>query len=115
MFFFPFGIFTASALIATIGDAAASIVGLKYGKHNFPKNSGKTIEGYVSGFIASLGVSFLSLWVFEPNLEMIKILILSFSGAVVYLIIDIISPKIDDNILNPICCAITIGALYCFL
>jgi len=114
-FFFPFGIFAASALIATIGDAAASIVGLKYGKHNFPKKSGKTIEGYIAGFLASLGVSFLALWGFESHLEMIKILILSFSGAVMYLIIDLLSLKIDDNILNPLCCAILIGTLYFFI
>ena len=114
-FFFPFGIFAASALIATIGDAAASIVGLKYGKRNFPKKSGKTIEGYTAGFMASLGVSLLALWGFESHLEMIKILLLSFSGAVMYLIIDVLSPKIDDNILNPICCAITIGVLYYLL
>ena len=29
-----------------------------------------------------------------------------------FLIIDIWSPKIDDNLLNPLCCAILIGPLY---
>ena len=115
IFLFPFGVFAASALIAVIGDAAASLFGLKYGKRNFPKKSGKTIVGYIAGFLASFGVSILALWVFESNLETVKIIILSFGGAFMFLIIDIWSPKVDDNILNPICCAIAIGVLYYLL
>ena len=115
IFLFPIGIFAASALIAAIGDAAASLFGLKFGKRNFPKKSGKTILGYIAGFLASFGVSFLALWIFESNLETGKIIILSFGGAFMFLIIDIWSPKIDDNILNPICCAIAIGVLYYLL
>jgi len=115
IFLFPFGVFAASALIAAIGDAAASLFGLKFGKRNFPKKSGKTIVGYIAGFLASFGVSYLALWIFESNLETVKIIILSFGGAFMFLIIDIWSPKIDDNILNPICCAIAIGVLYYLL
>ena len=36
-FFLPFGIFCAIALIATIGDGAASLIGESFGKHHFPK------------------------------------------------------------------------------
>ena len=115
IFLFPFGVFAASALIAVIGDAAASLFGLKYGKRNFPKKSGKTIVGYIAGFLASFGISILTIGVFESHLEMVKILILSFGGAFMFLIIDIWSPRIDDNILNPICCAIAIGVLYYLL
>jgi hypothetical protein len=55
------------------------------------------------------------LWIFESNLETMKLIILSFGGAFMFLIIDIWSPKVDDNILNPICCAIVIGILYYLL
>ena len=55
IFFFPFPIFFAAALIATLGDGAASIMGKRFGKKNFPKNSPKTLIGYLSGFLASFG------------------------------------------------------------
>jgi dolichol kinase len=104
--FLPFGIFTAAALIATLGDGAASIFGLRFGRIHLPKHSNKTLIGYISGFIASLGISILALWLFEQqNFTIIQILIISFSGALTFLIIDILNLKIDDNILNPIFCA----------
>jgi dolichol kinase len=115
VFFSPFGVFAASALIATIGDGAASIFGLKFGKRNFPKKSKKTIVGYFAGFLASFGVSILALWIFEPNLVLIKIIIISLSGAIMFFIIDLLSPKVDDNILNPLFCAIIMGGLYYLL
>lgn len=112
IFFFPFGIFAAAALIATIGDGAASILGMRFGKGNFPKKSRKTIVGYIAGFLASMGVSFLAIRIFEPELMLIKILILSISGAIMFFIIDFLSLNVDDNILNPLFCAILMGVLY---
>ncbi|MFX1391452.1 MAG: hypothetical protein ACFE9Z_15415 [Promethearchaeota archaeon] len=104
--FLSFGIFTASALIATLGDGAASIFGLRFGKTNFPKSSNKTIIGYISGFSTSLGISVLILWLFEHGtFNLGQIMIISFFGALTFLVIDILNLKIDDNILNPIFCA----------
>ena len=112
IFFLPFGVFAASALIATIGDGAASILGMRLGKRNFPKNSKKTIIGYIAGFFASFGVSILALWIFESNLVILKILIISLGGATMFLIIDLLSLKIDDNILNPIFCGLIMAFVY---
>jgi dolichol kinase len=104
--FLPFGIFTAGALISTLGDGAASIFGLRYGRIHLPKNSNKTLIGYISGFFASLGISILTLWFFEQQIfTTFQILIISLSGALTFLIIDFLNLKIDDNILNPIFCA----------
>ena len=115
VFFFPFGIFAASALIATLGDGAASIFGMRLGKRNFPKKSKKTVIGYIAGFLASFGVSIIALWIFESDLRLMKIIVLSFGGAIMFLIIDLLSLKVDDNILNPIFCAIIMGILYYYL
>ena len=115
MLFLPFGIFTAAALITSIGDGVASMMGIAFGKHNFPKKSSKTIIGYISGFLASFGVSLFSLWLFEPFLDPSKFIIISISGAIVFLIVDLLSLKIDDNILNPIFCSLAMTFFYLIL
>ncbi len=103
--FLPFGLFTATALIATLGDGAASIFGLKFGKIHIPKSSNKTLIGYISGFMVSFLISFLVLWLFEQKTYNIsQIVVIGFIGALTFLIIDILNLKIDDNILNPIFC-----------
>ena len=114
-FFLPFGIFAAVALIASIGDGAASIFGIRFGRIHFPKNSEKTVIGYIAGFLCSLGIGYIILGVFESSLYPLELLLVSFSGAIVFLIIDLLSPKIDDNILNPIFCALAIFLVYSFL
>ncbi len=115
MLFLPFGIFTAAALITSIGDGVASLMGVGFGKYHFPKNSSKTIIGYISGFLASFGVSLFSLWLFEPQIIAYKVIVISLSGAIVFLIIDLLSLKIDDNILNPIFCSLAMTFFYLIL
>jgi len=112
LLFLPFGIFTAVALITSIGDGVASIMGVSFGRYHFPKSSGKTIIGYVSGFFASFGVSVFALWLFETDIVPCKMIVMSLSGAFVFLSIDLLSLKIDDNILNPIFCLMDILILY---
>ncbi|MFX1339348.1 MAG: hypothetical protein ACFFDK_12120 [Promethearchaeota archaeon] len=112
IFFFPFGIFAAAALISTLGDGAASIFGIRFGKRNFPKKSKKTIIGYLAGTMTSFIVSINALWIFESDLSLTKIIVMALGGAITFLIIDLSNLKIDDNILNPIFCAIIMGILY---
>ncbi len=114
--FLPFGVFTAVALIATLGDGAASIFGLRFGRIHIPKSSNKTLIGYISGFLVSFGISFIVLWIFElHSLNFSKIILIGFVGALVFLIVDFLNLKVDDNILNPILCALIMGFLYYFL
>ncbi len=115
LLFLPFGVFAAAALITSIGDGFASLVGVAFGKHHFPKNSNKTIIGYVAGFLASFGVSLFALFLFEPALLPFKVIVISLSGGIVFLIIDLLSLKIDDNILNPIFCGIIMTFFYIIL
>ncbi|MFX1498068.1 MAG: hypothetical protein ACFFBH_11115 [Promethearchaeota archaeon] len=115
IFFLPASIFSATALVSTLGDAAASIFGICFGKKNFPKSSKKTIIGYVAGFCSSFICGFLVLWIFESHFPLIKVIIISLSGAIVFLIIDLISLKVDDNILNPIFCGLVMYLLYIYI
>ncbi|MHA2038705.1 MAG: hypothetical protein ACW98X_19920 [Promethearchaeota archaeon] len=115
IFFFPFCIFAASILISTIGDGAASLFGLRFGKKNFPKSSDKTIVGYIAGFLASLGIGIIVVIVFAPVLSSIKILFIGISGGLTFLIVDLLNLRIDDNILNPIFSASIMAILYYFM
>jgi len=84
----------------TFGDTIASSVGMRYGKHKIPFNMPKSWEGTLGGFVASFlaGILFVGLmW--------------GLAGAVLFVIIDILTPKlvpISDNILVPM----AIPALY---
>ena len=112
VFFYPISVFAAATLIASIGDGFASLFGIKYGKHHFPKKCKKTIVGYIAGFIGSFLTSLFVFLIFEPGMFFLKNLILSLSGAIVFLIVDLSNSKINDNILNPIFCGLLIGLLY---
>ena len=112
IFFFPFGIFASAILIATLGDGAASVLGLKYGRFKFPKSSEKTLIGYIAGFLASFGIGLGIISVFEPTLLLSKIILIAVSGGFTFFLIDLSNLNIDDNILNPIFCALVMGSLY---
>jgi dolichol kinase len=115
LFFLPFGIFSAIALISTIGDGAASLFGLKFGKKSISKNSNKTISGYFAGFTISFLVGFISFLLFLPTLMLLKMIIMALMGAGMFLLIDLIPIRVDDNILNPLLSALGIITVYIFL
>jgi len=115
IFLFPFCIFAASILISTIGDGAASLFGLRFGKKKFPKSSEKTIVGYIAGFLASFVIGLVIVTLFEPALLGIKIIVIGISGGLTFLIIDLLNLRIDDNILNPIFSAFIMAIFYYFL
>ena len=107
--FFTFPIFFIVLLITSVADAMASMIGILTGdkKHRFPKNSNKSIEGYIGGFIFTFictvfAVVFsnhfqLSNWGLELTLYIATIL------SIVFVLIDLLTSKIDlqDNYLNP--------------
>jgi dolichol kinase len=115
LYFLPFGIFSAIALISTIGDGAASLFGLKFGKKGLSKNSNKTISGYIAGFIISFLVGFISFLLFLPSIKLLKMIIMALMGAGMFLLIDLIPINVDDNILNPLFSALGIMIVYTFL
>ena len=109
VFFFDFGIFVATALIATIGDGCASIFGKTFGKKKFPRNSPKTVIGYIAGFLGSLCLALTSILIFQPEYVMEKTVFLSFTAAILFFLVDISNARIDDNILNSIVIGIITG------
>jgi dolichol kinase len=115
IFFFPISVFAAAALIASLGDGAASLFGIKFGKHHFPKGSKKTVIGYKAGFIASFFTAFIVFLIFEPKMLVLKNIIISLSGGSVFFIVDVLNLRINDNILNPIFSGLLMGSLYFIL
>ncbi len=92
----------AGIIIAIFSDAAASLVGRKFGKHKlvFSERTGKSYEGLIGGFITAFLCPLpILLWGYDLYTSIILALI----GAIVVSIIDIITPTLTDNILNPIC------------
>jgi dolichol kinase len=112
--FMPFPIFAAVALIATGADAAACVIGKKFGKHSLRKNSNKTIEGFIAGGLSTfLIVVIISLlyhrWMPVP---VMKILVMATVATILFLLIDLLARNISDNILNPLICGFGIWIIF---
>ena len=102
--FAPFPIFAMVVLISTGADAAACVIGKKFGVHSLRKNSKKTIEGFITGGLATfLIVIIISIlyhsWMPVP-IE--QILVMAIVATILFLLVDLIAKNISDNILNPL-------------
>jgi dolichol kinase len=104
--FAPFPIFAAVALITTGSDAIAALIGKKFGKHKFKKNSKKTLEGLLAGgfmtFLIVLIISLIYRNLLPQNLAFIKIFLMAIVSTFIFMLIDGFATDINDNILNPI-------------
>jgi len=98
-------------LIAIFSDAVASLVGKKFGKKRLPfaKRTNKTLEGFIAGFITAFLIP-LPILILEFDLYIS--IILSIIGAVIISLIDIFTPLITDNFLNPILSSIGMYLTY---
>jgi dolichol kinase len=83
-----------AVLVSAIGDGAAAIIGMKYGRRKLKGN--RTLEGAIGGFIFGL-LAFLPLWFFLGMPWIYGII-----AASVLLIVDLVSPAINDNLVNPV-------------
>ncbi len=113
--FFPFSIFLSTTLIASLSDGAASVFGNLFGKKHFPKNSKKTIIGYIAGATASFIFVIITCTLLEPTWKLINIIMLGLTGMITFLSIDLFNTKIDDNVLNPLITSLTLGIAYSIL
>jgi len=111
--FAPFPIFASVALITTVSDAAASLIGKKYGKHKIFEQSKKTFEGFIAGFTSTFLIVVLIAFIYHSFMpvNLGTILIMATVAAFLFLIIDIFSKHISDNILNPILIGFGIWAI----
>lgn len=114
---FPFAVFSAVTLIASISDAMASIGGKAFdkarpGKCVFPSCKykffkEKNIVGYIAGTASTFFIVFFMFLAFQvPGFDVIRIIITSTFTALTFFMIDILSLPINDNLLNPLVCGI---------
>ncbi len=102
--FTPFPILGMVVLIATGADAAACVIGKKFGKHSLRKNSDKTIEGFIAGGVSTFLIVIIISFIYHPwmPVSIVKILIMAIVATISFLLVDLFAKNISDNILNPI-------------
>ncbi|MHA1270078.1 MAG: hypothetical protein ACTSPY_09860 [Candidatus Helarchaeota archaeon] len=104
----------AGAVIAIFSDAAASLIGRRYGKHKLPfaKRTGKSYEGLIGGFVVAILTPLpILLWGYNVGISILLALI----GAIVVSIIDILTPIVTDNYINPIFASFIMYGIYFLL
>jgi len=95
---FPSSVGYASIAIFTLGDGFATLFGKKLGRHVFPYNKGKKIEGTLFGFLfAWLGAT---LFIVCP----LKALI----GAAVGMLVETLPTPVSDNLTIPLISGLTL-------
>ncbi len=118
----PFAVFSSVALIASISDAFASITGKAFharcpDRLMFPKKSyfcykEKNCAGYIAGFISTFLIVLAMLACFPiPALLFQTTAIISLVVAIVFVLIDILSLPVNDNLLNPVACGVVMLVL----
>ncbi len=104
--FAPFPIFAAVSLITAGADAAASLIGKKYGKHKFFETSNKTIEGFLAGAAMTFLIVVFIISLYNPLMNVTVnigiIVAMATMAAFLFFIIDAFAKNVTDNILNPL-------------
>jgi len=97
---FPASVAYASIAIFTLGDSFATLFGKKFGRHAFPYNKGKKIEGSIVGLLfAWFGASFfVNPWA-------------SLVGAVVGMFVETLPLPLSDNLTIPLISGLTLLTL----
>ncbi|TXT56287.1 MAG: Cytidylyltransferase family protein [Promethearchaeota archaeon] len=101
--FFPFPVFVSVALITTVADAIACLVGKKFGKKKFNPTSDKTIEGFIAGSFSTFLIVIFSFLIYYPLLpiSLLKIIIMAAISSLIFFLTDKFIERISDNITNP--------------
>jgi dolichol kinase len=88
---FPEPICYVAITVLTLGDSAAHIFGMKFGKTRLPFNKGKNLEGSIAGFV----FAFLGALVFvDPALALV--------AAAVGMLVEAVPSPINDNLTIPL-------------
>ncbi len=112
--FAPIQVFVSVAFVSSLADAAANLIGRKFGKHRFPKGSPKTEAGYIAGTGSAFFVVLVFSLVFNYTaMPVVSIFYIACAAAVIFFVIDAFSKNLSDNILNPLLTgAAMIGVLF---
>ncbi|MHA1585575.1 MAG: hypothetical protein ACTSVU_00085 [Promethearchaeota archaeon] len=97
----PLSIFLSVATIGALSDAMASTIGKKFGKKKL--SSGKTIIGFIAGFITTFLIVNLVQFVLPlPNISHLDVQIIAFTTALGFVVVDYFANIFSDNCLNPL-------------
>ena len=89
---FEFRIAVVAILMTTIGDMAAAIFGISFGKHKISKRSNKSWEGSIAEFLVDLVIAFLIIG--DP--------FIAIAMALVATTVETVMPHVDDNLAIPV-------------
>lgn len=103
--FGPFPVFVTVALVESIADAMASIIGKRWGRHKIKACPRKSWEGLVAGGVTAFAMTLLGFALVPwPAINVMQVFVIGVGNALVFAAIDVFSKRIMDNILNPLLC-----------
>ncbi|GAB4310592.1 MAG: hypothetical protein Kow0069_10860 [Promethearchaeota archaeon] len=109
----------AAISIGIFGDAAANLVGKKIGRHSIRES--KTWEGLLGGAVVSF-VSAMAFLIYEELLTVSatgyaasRAALVAISGTLVFVVVDVLSPSISDNLLNTFVSGIAMAIVTLFI
>ena len=89
-------IFFTISFIATASDAAASTIGMRFGKHKIGINKDKSYEGLIAGMIMTFACGMLVNVFFFPG-KILQVILLSAILTAIYGGFDVHIKKVNDN------------------
>ncbi|MBN2149838.1 MAG: hypothetical protein JW839_00200 [Candidatus Lokiarchaeota archaeon] len=95
----PLPAFFSTSFVASIGDAAGSVFGKRFGKHKLPGGSKKSWEGLAAGMVVSFVAVLVVNLAFEPGAPA-KAIIMATAIAGFAGLFDAAVTKVDDNYMN---------------
>ncbi len=110
--FAPYQLFVSVALITSLADAAASIIGKRFGKHHLSATNKKTFEGLFAGAFATFLIVSLAMGT-VPSITLTTIFSMAAIASALFMMVDVFIHKYSDNIVNSLICGT--GMLLAFI
>jgi len=103
---FPTDIAVVSFTLFMLGDAAAALIGRKFGRTPWAR-SGCTIEGSVAFLVVALGAGLAIAWIASPVHYFVLPVHSLVTAAVVAMLLEALPLPVNDNLLSPLGAAIS--------
>jgi dolichol kinase len=110
--FAPYQVFLSVALITSLADAAASLVGKQFGKHHLSPTNKKTFEGLFAGGFAAFIIVALAMGTY-PAAAITSVIGMAAIAASLFMTVDLTVKNYSDNIMNSLVCGA--GMVVCLL
>jgi phytol kinase len=96
-------LYVAPILLLTLGDAAAALVGVAYGRHKFRTSEGlKSIEGSLTFWVVGFVVTLAAFRALRPELDSANAILIAILLGGLLLVFEAISWRGLDNLILPI-------------